>query len=109
MYRTTDGTQRSAGTYATRREAEGAYLEAMGKVMRGIDPSAKSQTVYPAQIRGGETVSAFAGRWLPRHELSSHAREVYEWVVAKYIIPKFGAKAVSEIDTKDIAAWLREL
>jgi hypothetical protein len=83
LYRTTTGKQKSAGTFDTRREAEGAYLEAISKVMRGIDPSAKETTVYPSQIRGSETVSAFADRWLPQHELSSHAREVYEWVLAR--------------------------
>src|SRR5215469_9112467 len=94
--RTVGGKQKSAGTFPTRKEADAAYLAAKAKVMLGIDPSASPGTVYPAAVKGGETVSSFAERWLPRHELSSHAREVYEWTVKRYIIPRFGAMAVAD-------------
>jgi hypothetical protein len=65
IYRTVDGKQKSAGTFSTKREADAAYLEAMAKVLRGIDPSAETETVYPAAVSGGITVSAFAEQWLP--------------------------------------------
>jgi len=39
----------------------------------------------------------------------SDAREIYTWVLDKYVVPQFGARPISEIDTGDIAAWLRGL
>src|SRR5215472_11422431 len=101
FYCPTEGKQQSGGTFKTRREAEKAYAKA--KVLDGVDPSAKSQTVYPARVSRGITVAAYAEAWLPHHELSGHAREVYQWVLAKYIVPRFGAQAVSQCDTKAIA------
>ena len=106
IYRTTDGKQKSAGTFPTRKLAEAAYMAAKAQVLKGVDPSAKAETVYPDQVKGGISVAAYVAQWLPEHELSGHGREVYEWVVKRYIVPALGTEAVAECDARVVAAWL---
>lgn len=109
VYRTVDGTQKSAGTFPDRKKAKAAYTQAVAKVQRGSDPSAPETVVYPAQGQGGETVSAFAARWLPEHRLEPHSRRAYKSMLHAHINPRFGATAVSALTTRDIALWLRGL
>jgi hypothetical protein len=109
LYRTTDGKQKSAGTFGTRKEAEAAYMAAKAQVLRGTDPSAKVQTVYPAEVGGTVTVSAYADAWIEKHSLSGHARENYRWILNAHLRPALGAMPVSRVDTQTIASWLRGL
>jgi integrase len=115
VYRTVDGSQKSAGTFSTKKEANAAYMAAKAKVLRGSDPSSPETTVYPGGTGKGITVAAFAEKWLPEHrtpkglELSPHARRSYESMLEAHIIPRFGATPVRDLTTKEIAAWLRQL
>lgn len=55
LYRNVDGKQKSAGTFSDRKLAEAAYMDAMAKVKRGIDPTRKAESVRPV---GTETVES---------------------------------------------------
>ncbi len=104
------GIQKSAGSYPERKLAEAAYMEAMAKVLRGIDPSAKPETVYPGQKRGELTVAAFAERWIEEHPLESErTRYNYRNRLSLYILPRFGAEPMSDITTDDVATWFRKM
>jgi hypothetical protein len=74
LYRDSSGRQKSAGTFSTKKEAQGAYLKAKADVLRGVDPAAKNRepvTAYPKVRNGHMTVSAFAARWIDEHLLQA--------------------------------------
>jgi hypothetical protein len=72
-------------------------------VLRGIDPSAKAETVYPGEVGDHVTVAAFAERWIEKNDVSHNVR------LTCYIIPKLGARPIGEVTTDEIAEWLREI
>ncbi|MGB6457630.1 MAG: tyrosine-type recombinase/integrase [Streptosporangiaceae bacterium] len=113
VYRTVDGTQKSAGTFGTRKEAEAAYWDAAVKVSKGIDPSLPQITVYPTTVGGKITVEAFADHWLPEHArlkpLEPHTQRSYETMLHAHIIPRWGSTPISNLTTREVALWLREL
>jgi integrase len=109
VYRTTDKTQKSAGTFGTRKEAEAAYHDAMGKVLRGIDPSAPVLTVYPSTAGGQITVLGFTEPWIEKHDVSHNVRLTYKSCLKLHIIPRFGARPIGDVTTGELAEFLREI
>jgi hypothetical protein len=108
LYRDGNGEQKSAGTFGTRKEARNAYARAKADVLRGVDPGAKSETVYPKVRNGRMTGAAFAARWVEEHPLSGHSRQTYESVLSYHIIPRFGGESLDSVSTHDVATWLRK-
>lgn len=109
VYRTVDGSQKSAGTFASRKEAEAAYWDAAVKVSKGIDPSVPETVVSAATAGGKVTVESYVNQWLPDHKLEPHSRRSYEGMMAAHILPRFGSKPVAELTTREIASWPRDL
>jgi integrase len=100
LYRDHDGKQRSAGTYATKREAlAAARLKEAGITVVG-----------PAQkATNGKTLRDYAPGWLKAHSIEPRTREVYRSALRKNVLPYLGDKQLGKITTKDVTLWLRKL
>jgi hypothetical protein len=85
IYHDNRGVRRSAGTFATRREADRAWASAEADALlgHGRDPR-----------RGKITFTAYVtGSWLPNHQLEHTTRQRYSYQIGKYLLPEFGADA----------------
>lgn len=64
-----------------------------------------------AQTAGNETFASYAARWLPRHavrrdnELKPRTIENYRRLLDNFLVPEFGDKPMSAIDSRVIDAW----
>ena len=83
IYHDARGVRRSAGTFATKREADRAWATAEADALlgHGRDPR-----------RGKITFTAYVtGSWLPNHQLEHTTRQRYSYQIGKYRLPEFGA------------------
>ena len=83
------GVRRSAGTFATKREADRAWAAAEADALlgHGRDPR-----------RGKITFTAYVtGSWLPNHQLEASTRQRYSYQIGKYLLPEFGAMRMTDI------------
>jgi integrase len=105
LYRDAEGKQKSAGTYATKKEAlrEARIAEAHG--------FAKGKTQYPyaVKVRGKLTVAAFADEWLPSHPIVAHTRYVYEQMLRVHILPVLGHRALTDVAAADVRQLFRAM
>ena len=95
------GRRRSAGTYATRREADSAWQDAEG------------------QMRAGRPNSPDAGRllfityvndvWFPNHVLEPTTRESYRYCLDRHIVPWFGPMKMRDILPMHVREWVTDL
>jgi hypothetical protein len=102
LYRDAEGRQRSAGSFATKKEA----LKAATQAENGVEP-VKVEAVMPSKIRGKVTVASYASKWLPNHPLSPNARYVYEQMIRKHIVPALGGRVLADVTAADIRAIFR--
>lgn len=101
MYRDLQGRQRSAGTFAGKREAKAAYKEAEVAQNRGriADPK-----------RGRQSFRSYVeDEWLPNHVIEESTREGYVYKLYKHIMPEFGGRPMREILPFDVRAWVLKL
>jgi len=105
LYRGTDGKQKSAGTFATKKEA----LNAARLAEAGLVSAAKTEYAYRSQNRGKVTVAAYADEWLPGHSITPSAREVYARALRIHILPALGNRAVADVKASDVKAVFRSL
>src|SRR5580692_10497147 len=81
VYRDLKGRQRSAGTFASRRQADRAWQRAEAKVAQGYlgDPG-----------RGRQAFRAYAeNTWLPNHEIEASTRQTYTYLLDKHVMDEF--------------------
>lgn len=104
LYRDSDGKQKSAGTYDTRRQA----LKAAKDAEAGMPP-VKDEAVYLGTVRGKVTVAGYADQWLPGHSITPAAREVYDRTLRIHILPALGMRAIADIKASDIKSFFRSL
>lgn len=97
-YRGPDGRLRSVGkTFPTRRDGERYLRFVEGALDRGewIDPAR-------AKIRLGD----YIGRWIEeRPALRSTTRDLYRWLLKRYIDPHLGGVMLGRLDTALIREW----
>ena len=101
IYHDARGVRRSAGTYATKREAERAWASAEADALlgHGRDPR-----------RGKITFTAYVtGSWLPNHQLEHTTRQRYSYQIGKYLLPEFGAMRMSDIAPMHEREWITRL
>ena len=93
-----DGCDRPAAqTFETRRDADRWLSAAETDLGRGhwVDPSA-SQT----------TVEAWSGIWLAnRPDLKVRTRELYDWLLGKYIVPRLGHVPLGKVTPSLVRSW----
>ena len=90
--------ERSAGTFATRRDADHAWqrIEANAAAGRAGDPR-----------RGRMTFAEYVDKtWFPNHVLEPSTRQSYHYVIAKHLTPTFGRMRMNEIMPAQVREWV---
>lgn len=93
--------QRSAGTFATKSEADDKLAEVRTDQRRGawIDPDA-----------GNVTLADFATAWLDhRTNLAARTREMYHSILDVHIVPALGDVPLGALSRSAIEAWHRQI
>ena len=101
IYRDLRGRQRSAGSFATRREADRAWQRA--EVMLGL-----GRVGDPA--RGRQTFERYVEEaWFPNHQVEVTTRQVYWYCLRKHILPEFGPMKMVEILPEHVREWVTKM
>jgi integrase len=98
LYRDLRGRQRSAGTFATEKQADKAWQRAEAKTSAGrlSDPS-----------RGRQTFRHYVETtWLPNHQIELTTRERYTYTIGKHLMPEFGGMRMIDILPEHVRAWI---
>jgi integrase len=95
------GRRRSAGTYATRKQADRAWQRAEAEQLTGRpgDPRA-------GRIRFADYVNV---HWFPHHVLEHSTRESYRYNLDRHITPWFGPMKMADIMPIHVREWITEL
>ncbi|TDE33643.1 site-specific integrase [Actinomadura sp. 6K520] len=95
------GQRRSAGTFASKKEADKAWQRAEVKVSEG-------RTGEPA--RGRQRFRDYVeNTWLPNHEMEASTREGYTYAIHKHLMPEFGGMRMVDILPEHVRAWITKL
>ena len=97
-YRDRTGRVRSAGTFATRREAERAAMRQEDKVVDGswLDPRA-------GRIRFEQYAYEV---WLPSRHIEAHTRAGYLSYLRRHFVPFFGRMALADVMPSTVQQWV---
>jgi integrase len=101
IYRDLKGRQRSAGTFATERQADRAWQRAESGIALGRlgDPR-----------RGRQTFRQYVEEtWLPNHQIEVTTRERYTYGVYRHLMPEFGAMRMIDIMPAQVREWVAAL
>jgi integrase len=98
IYRDPDGRQRSAGTYATRREALRAANREEQRVLAGAWHDTRL-----GEISFRDYVEA---EWLPHKHLETTTRAAYLHYLSKHFYPFFGSRSLNRISPSLIQDWV---
>ncbi|GII59668.1 hypothetical protein Pth03_80570 [Planotetraspora thailandica] len=100
-YNDIKGVRRSAGSYASKKEADKAWQRAEAKMAEGRlgDPRRGKQTFqqYVEEI------------WLPNHEMEPTTREAYTYSLYKHLMPEFGPMRMVDILPEHVRAWVTKM
>jgi integrase len=92
------GHRHSAGTFATKRDADKAWQQAEARVAEGRinDPR-----------RGRQTFRHYVEKtWLPNHVIEPTTRESYTYSIHKHLLPWFGDFKMAEILPAHVREWI---
>src|SRR5947207_9700891 len=95
------GTERSAGTFGSEKQANKAWQRAEARIAegRGGDPA-----------RGRQTFRRYVEEeWLPHHVMEPTTREGYTYSIYAPIIDTFGPMRMREILPSHVREWVAEL
>jgi integrase len=101
IYRDIKGRQRSAGTFATERQADKAWQRAEAVIGLGRvgDPS-----------RGRQTFQHYVEEtWFPNHEVEATTRQGYSYVLYRHIMPEFGPMRMVDILPEHVREWVTSM
>jgi integrase len=101
VYQDLRGERRSAGTFASKKDANTAWQKAEAKVGEGRlnDPR-----------RGRQTFRRYVTEeWLPHHVMEASTREAYTYQINKHILPWFGPMRMNEIMASHVREWVTDL
>lgn len=100
-YRDIRGEERSAGTFARKKEADDAWKAAEATVSAGKrgDPS-----------RGRQTFQTYVlEKWLPHHQLEPGVRGEYQRQIRKHLLPFFGPMKMRDIMPEQVREWVTSM
>ena len=101
LYRDLKGRQRSAGTFATERQADRAWQRAEVRVAQG-------QLGEPG--RGRQTFRDYVEQtWLPNHEIDATTRQSYTYILRRRVFPEFGPMRMIDILPEHVREWITGL
>ncbi|WP_106398884.1 tyrosine-type recombinase/integrase [Actinocorallia populi] len=94
------GRELSAGTFASKKEADKAWQKAEAKVAEGQagNPARKKQTFRRYVEK----------EWLPNHVMEATTREGYTYSIYAHIMTWFGSMRMVEIMPSDVRAWVKD-
>jgi integrase len=95
------GRRRSAGTYATKKEANDAWRDAEVKLREGRvgDPR-----------RGRQRFERYVlDEWLPNHVVELTTRQTYTYLINRYLVPGFSGMAMADILPSHVREWVANL
>ena len=99
-YRDARGRVQTAGTFATKRDAERAWLQRELLLSQGrlgaADTGKLSVTRYVEDI------------WFPNHVLEPSTRESYRYVLNKHLLPFFGPMRMVDVLPSHVREWVSE-
>lgn len=101
VYRNAKGQVRSAGTYASKAEANKAWQRIEAKLAEGRlgDPS-RGRMKFKRYV---EDI------WLTNHEVEPTTRQGYTYAIYKHIMPEFGPMRMIDILPEHIRKWIATL
>ena len=92
--------ERSAGTFASRRDADRAWQQVEAALAAG----------RPGPQRGKITFRSYVDDvWFPHHVLEPSTRQSYRYNLDRHILPTFGAMRMSTIMPFPVRQWVTEL
>ena len=101
LYRDLRGRQRSAGTFATEKQADKAWQRAEAETAAGRLGDLR---------RGRQTFGHYVETsWLPNHQIELTTRERYTYTIAKHLMPEFGGMRMIDILPEHVRAWIASL
>jgi integrase len=95
------GSERSAGTFASKKEADREWQRAEARLAEGRlgDPR-----------RGRQTFRHYVDdEWLPHHMVEPRTRENYTYAIGRYLMPEFGPMRMVEILPAHVREWVTKL
>lgn len=101
LYRDARGRQLSAGSYATKRDADAAWQQA--------DLLRRSGRAGDSDSRRIVFANYVELRWLPNHVLEPSTRESYVYNLNRHILPWFGAMKMRDILPVHVREWVTHL
>jgi integrase len=101
MYRDLRGRERSAGTFASRRQADRAWQQAESKMDAGQvgDPKKGRQTLR----------SYVLDDWLPHHVIEATTRERYVYLINRHILSDLGGMRMIDLMPGHVREWVTAL
>jgi integrase len=101
VYKDIRGNRHSAGTFASRKDADDAWQRAEVRVAEGraADPRRARQT-FRCYVED---------EWFPHHRLELRSRETYTYYLDRHIIPWFGPMRMIEILPSHVREWVSKL
>jgi integrase len=111
LYRTQDGQQKSAGTFATKAAALKAAKAHEAVESNGQDAKAvlaKPVKVYRQEKGGKLTVAGYFPVFMTGHKLEATSRESYE-CMGKHIIKGLGNVTLAELDAPKVRTFIRSI
>lgn len=92
--------ERSAGTFASRRDAERAWQQVEAAIASG----------RPGPGRGKVSFRSYVDDvWFPHHVLEPTTRQSYRYILDRHILPTFGPMRMSTIMPFHVRQWVTEL
>ena len=100
-YRDLRGSERSAGTYRTEKEAARAWHLAEEALSLGRVGDPK---------RGRQTLSVYVEKeWFPNHVIEASTREKYRYLLDRYVLPGLGHIRMVELLPHQVREWISEM
>lgn len=95
------GSERSAGTFSNKKDANDAWKKAEGDIRAGRqgDPGRGKQT-FQEYVRD---------KWLPHHLLEPGVRSNYAGQISKHLIPFFGPMKMRDILPEHVRQWVTHM
>jgi integrase len=101
IYLDARGRRRSVGTYRTKKLADRAWQDAEAAIAEGRfgDPR-----------RGRMLFRNYVEKtWFPNHQLEITTRERYSYMIAKHLMPEFGATRMSDVLPEHVRTWITDM
>ncbi len=100
-YRDLKGQVRSAGTFASQRQADKAWQRAETKIAEGrVGDPARGRMLFQRYV---EDI------WLPNHQIEPSTKEGYTYAIHRHIMPEFARMRMIDILPEHVRKWITKL